>query len=50
MHENFVKMIAGSLDLEEPWYIKGAEFKEEEKSVHIYVRIRENACMSEMWK
>ena len=36
-------MMLGSLGLEEPWYIEGAEFKAEEKALHIYIGIRDNA-------
>lgn len=34
-------MIAGSLNLEEPWYVEGAEFLPEEQEVHIYIGVRE---------
>lgn len=43
MIENFEKMIEGSLQLEEPWYVEGAEFKEEEPAIHIYVNVRKKA-------
>lgn len=43
MVNNFVEMIAGSLNLKEPWYVAGAEFNPETKQVHIYVAVRENA-------
>ena len=43
MIDNFKEMIAGSLGLKEPWYIKGAEFSPEKKEVHIYVGVREGA-------
>lgn len=43
MIDNFEKMIEGSLQLEEPWYVSGAEFKEEEPAIHIYVKVRESA-------
>ena len=43
MIDNFVDMIAGSLNLKEPWYIQGAEFSMEKKEVHIYVGVREDA-------
>ena len=33
MVENFDKMLAGSLRLEDPWYIIGAEFNEEEPAL-----------------
>lgn len=40
------KMMSGSLGLEEPWYIAGAEFDEEELTLHIYVDIRKGAAMA----
>ena len=40
------KMMSGSLGVEEPWYIKGAEFNEEELALHIYVDIRKNAVIA----
>ena len=43
MFNDFTKMMLGSLGLEEPWYIEGAEFKAEEKALHIYIGIRDNA-------
>ena len=46
MVSNFTKMIAGSLGLKEPWYIKGAEFLEDRQEVHIYVGIREDAAIT----
>ena len=46
MVSNFTKMIAGSLGLKEPWYIKGAEFLEDRQEVHIYVGIREDAAIA----
>jgi transposase len=45
-HDTMVKMMAGSLGLEEPWYIAGAEFKEEELSLHIYVETRKGVAMA----
>jgi len=39
------KMIAGSLGLEEPWYIKGTKFDEEELTLHIYVGIRKQTII-----
>jgi transposase len=36
----FVKMMEGSIGVDEPWYIKGAEFIETAKEVHIYVDTR----------
>lgn len=46
MVDNFTEMIAGSLNLKEPWYIKGAEFSVEKREVHIYVGIREGAVFA----
>ena len=46
MVSNFTKMIAGSLGLKEPWYIKGAEFLEGKQEVHVYVGIREGAAIA----
>lgn len=40
------KMMAGSLGLEEPWYIAGAEFDEKELTLHIYVEIRKSAAIA----
>ena len=39
-------MIAGSLNLEEPWFVERAEFLVEEQQVHIYVSVRENAAFA----
>jgi len=44
--DTMTKMMAGSLGLTEPWYITGAEFKEEELTLHIYVNIRKDATIS----
>lgn len=43
MIENFTKMVSGSLGLEEPWYIVGMKFNEEELALHIHVDIRKDA-------
>ena len=43
MVNGFTDMIAGSLNLEEPWYVEGAEFLPEEQEVHIYSGVREEA-------
>lgn len=43
MIENFVKMMSGSLMLEEPWYVSHAKFNEEEMALHIYVDVRDDA-------
>ena len=39
------KMMAGSLGLEEPWYIVGAEFDDKELNLHIYVDVRKGAMI-----
>jgi transposase len=44
--ENLAKMMSGSLGLEEPWYIKGAEFSEKELALHIHVGIRKAAMIA----
>ena len=44
MVNGFTEMIAGSLNLEDPWYVEGAEFLPEEQEVHIYVGVREEAA------
>ena len=36
-------MLAGSLNLQEPWYITGAEFDQVKKVINVYVGARENA-------
>lgn len=43
MIENMEKMIAGSLGLEEPWYVEKAEFHEEEPAIHICVGVQKTA-------
>ena len=45
MVENFDKMLAGSLRLEDPWYIIGAEFNEEEPAIHIHVGVYKTAAL-----
>ena len=45
MVENFDKMLAGSLRLEKPWYILGAEFHEEEPAIHIHVGVDKAAAL-----
>ena len=39
-------MMGGSLGLEEPWYIQGAEFREKEREVHIFVGVRDEAVFT----
>ncbi len=46
MVNGFTDMIAGSLNLTEPWYVEGAEFLPEEQEVHIYVGVREDAVFA----
>jgi len=41
-----VKMMSGSLGLEEPWYIVGAEFKGKKLELHIHVAIRKSASIA----
>lgn len=43
MIEIFEKIVAGSLCLEEPWFVEGAEFNEDEGQIHIFVGIRDGA-------
>ena len=38
-------MLAGSLRLEAPWYIIGAEFNEEEPAIHIHVGVDKTAAL-----
>ena len=38
-------MLAGSLDLEEPWYITGAKFDPVKSVINVYVGIREDAVI-----
>ena len=45
MVENFDKMLAGSQRLEDPWYIIGAEFNEEEPAIHIHVGVDKTAAL-----
>jgi len=45
MVENFDKMPAGSLRLEDPWYIIDAEFNEGEQAIHIHVGIDKTAAL-----
>lgn len=43
MNINLARMMAGSLDLKEHWYIESAVFSETERALHIYVGVREGA-------
>ena len=40
------KMMAGSLGLDDPWYITGAEFDDKELELHIYVDVRKSAAIA----
>ena len=46
MVKGFESMLAGSLDLEEPWYITGAEFDPVKNVIDVYVGIREDAVIA----
>lgn len=46
MGKGFENMLAGSLELEEPWYITGAEFDSEKNVIHVYVGIRKDAVFA----
>ena len=39
-------MLAGSLDMEEPWYITGAVFNPVKNVIDVYVGIREDAVVA----
>ena len=41
--EGFENMIAGSLGIEEPWYISKCTVDNATQTMHIYVSVRENA-------
>jgi len=41
---NFEAMLAGSLNLEEPWYVSGASFDEKELALRIHIGIRKDAA------
>ena len=45
MVKGFENMLAGSLDLEEPWYITGAVFNPVKNVIDVYVVIREDAVI-----
>ena len=51
MVKGFESMLAGSLDLDEPWYITGAEFNPVKNVIDVYVGIREDAshCLPSLW-
>ncbi|MDR1620574.1 MAG: hypothetical protein LBS18_07935, partial [Clostridiales bacterium] len=44
--DNLRKMMAGSLGVEEPLYVEGAEFSEEELALHVYVGVRKTAVIA----
>ena len=46
MVKGFESMLAGSLDLEEPWYITGAEFNPVKNVIDVHVGIREDAVIA----
>ena len=46
MVNNFEKMVAGSLDLQEPWYVVTAEFNPEKEAMLITIDVRENAVFA----
>lgn len=37
MVEDFKDMVEKSLNLSEPWYVKGAEFHANEPAIHIFI-------------
>ncbi len=43
MVEDLKNMMESSLNLKEPWYVKGAEFHSEEPAIHIYVGVKKGA-------
>lgn len=43
MIEDFKNMVEKSLNLSEPWYVKGAEFQANEPAIHIYVEVAKRA-------
>ncbi len=43
MVEDLKNMMESSLNLSEPWYVKGAEFHSEEPAIHIYVEVKKGA-------
>ena len=44
--DGFEGMIAGSLGIEEPWYISNCKVDNSDQAMHIYVSVRENAKIS----
>ena len=45
MDNGLKEMVAGSLNISEPWYISGIEFDAKSKEVHIYVGIRKGVSI-----
>ncbi len=43
MVDDFDAIIAGSLNLQEPWHVDKIAFKQEESALHIHVGVREEA-------
>lgn len=43
MIDSFARIIAGALDLREPWFVDGARFDEDRREVHIFVGVRKDA-------
>lgn len=43
MIEDFTNMVEKSLNLSEPWYVKGTEFHSEEPAIHIFLDIKKRA-------
>ena len=46
MVKGFESMLAGLLDLEEPWYITGAEFNPVKNVIDVHVGIREDTVIA----
>ena len=40
---NYEEMFAQSIGLKEPWYVERAEFEEDSKEVHIYVKAKKTS-------
>lgn len=40
MVEDFKDMVEKSLNLSEPWYVKGAEFHANEPAIHIFIDVK----------
>lgn len=46
MIEDFKNMVEKSLNLREPWYVKGAEFHADEPAIHIYIGVTKRAVIA----